>query len=160
MLSWDADFFRACLPASAWALERRLPEGAAPTLEQLRSAGRYFLAELPLFLDTPRIAGVSASVFCYHQVPAFLDDLFHHRLSLRPAEGQGFLGCRRGRHEQVIRETTTPSSRPERERARSTAVGTTGQRAAAAVRSPRTRDTLPSLGLHHRWQTAQATACP
>ncbi|MGW0762669.1 tRNA-dependent cyclodipeptide synthase [Streptomyces sp. NPDC002814] len=92
----DADFFRACLHASAWTLERRLPEGAAPTLEQLRSAGRYFLAELPLFLDTPRIAGVSASVFCYHQVPAFLDDLFHHRLSLRPAEGQGYLRLSEG----------------------------------------------------------------
>ncbi|GHE39178.1 hypothetical protein GCM10018771_19570 [Streptomyces cellulosae] len=52
---------------------------------------RYFLAELPLFLDTPRIAGVAASVFCYHQVPVFLDDLFHHRLALRPVSGQGYL---------------------------------------------------------------------
>ncbi|MBC9730802.1 tRNA-dependent cyclodipeptide synthase [Streptomyces sp. TRM68367] len=87
----DTVFARACLGASAWTLERRLPPGQAPTQEQLRCAVRYFLAELPLFLDTPRIAGVTASVFCYHQVPAFLDDLFHHRLALRPGDGQGYL---------------------------------------------------------------------
>lgn len=52
---------------------------------------RYFLAELPLCLDTPQITGVAESLFCYHQVPAFLDDLFHHRLALRPAAGQGYL---------------------------------------------------------------------
>ncbi|MEU0042852.1 tRNA-dependent cyclodipeptide synthase [Streptomyces werraensis] len=86
----DADFLRACLGASGWTLQRRVPAGEALTREQLCSAVRYFLAELPLFLDTPRIAGVPASLFCYHQVPGFLDDLFHHRLRLRPAEGQGF----------------------------------------------------------------------
>ncbi|UGY91271.1 tRNA-dependent cyclodipeptide synthase [Streptomyces gobiensis] len=87
----DPFFARACLGASAWTLERRLPPGQAPTDEQVRVAVRYFLAELPLFLDTPRIAGVATSVFCYHQVPAFLDDLFHHRLALRPEAGQGYL---------------------------------------------------------------------
>ncbi|WP_425585067.1 hypothetical protein [Streptomyces vastus] len=30
-------------------------------------------------------------MFCYHQVPAFLDDLFHHRLALRPVDGQGYV---------------------------------------------------------------------
>jgi cyclo(L-tyrosyl-L-tyrosyl) synthase len=86
----DADFSHACLMASAWTLERRLPDGQAPTVEQLRSAVRYFLAELPLFLDTPRITGVRASAFCYHQAPGFLADLFHRRLALHPAGGQGF----------------------------------------------------------------------
>ncbi|UGY90999.1 tRNA-dependent cyclodipeptide synthase [Streptomyces gobiensis] len=87
----DPAFARACLGASAWTLERRVPAGQRPTPEQLRGAVRYFLAELPLFLDTPGIAGVTTSVFCYHQVPAFLDDLFHHRLALRPVAGQGYL---------------------------------------------------------------------
>lgn len=54
------------------------------------------LAELPLFLDTPRIAGVAASVFCYHQMPAFLDDLFHRRLRLCPVAGQGYLWLSEG----------------------------------------------------------------
>lgn len=87
----DPAFARACLEATAWTLERRLPDGRQPTSEQLSCAVRYFLAELPLFLDTPRIAGVSSSVFCYHQVPAFLDDLFHSRLALRPESGQGYV---------------------------------------------------------------------
>ncbi|WP_331753310.1 tRNA-dependent cyclodipeptide synthase (plasmid) [Streptomyces sp. NBC_00637] len=87
----DSVFFRACLGASGWTLERRLPAGQEPTHEQLCSAVRYFLAELPLFLDTPGITGEPASVFCYHQVPDFLDDLFRHRLSLCPADGQGFV---------------------------------------------------------------------
>ncbi|MGW0732381.1 tRNA-dependent cyclodipeptide synthase [Streptomyces sp. NPDC002851] len=87
----DTGFFQACLGASGWTLQRRLPARQEPTRDQLRSAVRYFLAELPLFLDTPRIAGVPASVFCYHQVPEFLDNLFHHRLVLRPAVGQGYV---------------------------------------------------------------------
>ncbi|MFF2511294.1 tRNA-dependent cyclodipeptide synthase [Streptomyces sp. NPDC058086] len=86
----DTGFAQACLSASAWVLERRLPPGRQPTQEQLRGAVRYFLAELPLFLDTPRIAGTAASVFCYHEVPQVLADLYHHRLSLHPAPEQGF----------------------------------------------------------------------
>ncbi|GAA2650765.1 tRNA-dependent cyclodipeptide synthase [Streptomyces vastus] len=43
----DTAFARACLGASAWTLERRLPPGQTPTQEQLRCAVRYFLAELP-----------------------------------------------------------------------------------------------------------------
>ncbi|MGC9538597.1 tRNA-dependent cyclodipeptide synthase [Streptomyces sp. UG1] len=90
----DAAFGEACLAASAWTLQRRLPAGQAATAEQSRTAVRYFLAELPLFLDTPRIVGAPASVFCYHQVPAFLDDLFRHRLPLTPAAGQGYVHLR------------------------------------------------------------------
>lgn len=88
----DSGFARACLNASAWVLERRLPPGQQPTEEQLFGAVRYFLAELPLFLDTPRIAGTAASVFCYHEVPQVLADLYHHQLAMQPAPTQGF--CR------------------------------------------------------------------
>ncbi|MFF7642948.1 hypothetical protein [Streptomyces canus] len=38
-----------------------------------------------------REALAGASVFCGHQATAFLDDLFHRRLTLHPAGGQGFL---------------------------------------------------------------------
>ncbi|MET9836092.1 tRNA-dependent cyclodipeptide synthase [Streptomyces sp. NPDC006385] len=88
----DSSFAQACLNASAWVLERRLPPGQQPTHAQLRGAVRYFLAELPLFLDTPRITGTAASVFCYHEVPQVLADLYHHQMALRPAPNQGF--CR------------------------------------------------------------------
>ncbi|WP_374403073.1 tRNA-dependent cyclodipeptide synthase [Streptomyces sp. 35G-GA-8] len=73
-------------------LERRLPPGRQPTPAQPRGAVRYFLAELPLFLDTPQIVGTAASVFCYPEVPQVPADLYHHQTALRPAPNQGF--CR------------------------------------------------------------------
>ena len=51
---------------------------------------RYFLAELPLFLDTPSIIGAQTSVFCYHRPPDVLCRLYAGRLGWRPADGQGF----------------------------------------------------------------------
>lgn len=86
----DPAFRRACQDASGWVLGNRLPTGCRPDPVQTRHAVRYLLAELPLLLDTPAIAGVPASLFCYHQAPPFIRDLYRHRLSLRPAPGQGF----------------------------------------------------------------------
>lgn len=51
---------------------------------------RYFLAELPLFLDTPSIVGTETSVFCYHQPPEVLRRLYAGGLGRRPSAGQGF----------------------------------------------------------------------
>ena len=87
----DPSFAVACLDASNWVLERHLPAGQAPSPDQLRCAVRYFLAELPLFLDTPRIAAVDSSLFCYHQAPDVLLALYQQRLALHPAPTQGFL---------------------------------------------------------------------
>ncbi|MGH3449517.1 MAG: tRNA-dependent cyclodipeptide synthase, partial [Haloechinothrix sp.] len=64
-------FRGACLAASRWVLEGRVPDPEM-TDEQLRRAARYLLAELPLFLDTASIVDARASVFCYHQAPPFL----------------------------------------------------------------------------------------
>ncbi|GAA2133056.1 hypothetical protein GCM10009760_08810 [Kitasatospora kazusensis] len=87
----DPGFRAACLQAADWVLERRLPPGGAATAAQRRTACRYLLGELPLFLDTPGIAGVAESVFCYHQTPVFLRRLFHRELACRPVPGQGYL---------------------------------------------------------------------
>ncbi|MCC3318408.1 tRNA-dependent cyclodipeptide synthase [Nocardia africana] len=87
----DPDFAAACLSASGWVLGQRLPDTAAPTDAQTHAAVRYLLAELPLFTDTAAIVGTTASVFCYHQPPAFLHALYHHRLAWKPAPHQGFL---------------------------------------------------------------------
>jgi tRNA-dependent cyclodipeptide synthase len=57
----------------------------------LKSAVRYLLTEIPLFLDTAGIVSQEASVFCYHQRVQFLDDLFKRKLPIQPSIGQGFV---------------------------------------------------------------------
>lgn len=87
----DADFQSQCIEASRWVLERRVPEEQSLTQEMLKSAVRYLLTEIPLFLDTAGIVGQEASVFCYHQRVQFLDDLFNQKLPIQPSLGQGFV---------------------------------------------------------------------
>lgn len=87
----DADFRDACREATGWVLAGKLPAGQAPDEEQVEHAVRYFLAELPLFIDTPAIVGADTSVFCYHQPPAVLRRLYAGELSWQPAAGQGFV---------------------------------------------------------------------
>lgn len=86
----DPGFRAACLDASRWVLDKRLPPGSSPTPEQLHGAARYFLAELPLFADTADIVGTASSVFCYHQCIPFLHRFYRGELAWKPAVGQGF----------------------------------------------------------------------
>ncbi|CAL9509535.1 Cyclo(L-tyrosyl-L-tyrosyl) synthase [Actinosynnema sp. ALI-1.44] len=87
----DETFAGHCLDATRWVLDRKLPDGEVPSEAQLRSAVRYFLAELPLFVDTPAIVGVSGSVFAYHQRVKFLELLYARELAWQPHPGQGFV---------------------------------------------------------------------
>lgn len=87
----DPDFQAVCIEASRWVLERRVPKEQDLTKNMLKSAARYLLTEIPLFLDTASIVGETTSVFCYHQRVQFLDDLFHQKFSLRPSVRQGFV---------------------------------------------------------------------
>ncbi len=87
----DQKFQGACIEASRWILEKRVPDEDALTPEALRSAARYLLAEIPLFLDSAGIVGQSASVFCYHQTVSFIENLFHGSLAIRVNEKQGFV---------------------------------------------------------------------
>ncbi|WP_217441614.1 MULTISPECIES: tRNA-dependent cyclodipeptide synthase [Nocardia] len=86
----DPDFRADCLEASRWVLENRLPAGSSASEDQLRSAVRYLLAELPLFTDTGGIVGAESSVFCYHQGIGFLRRFYGGELAWRPVVGQGF----------------------------------------------------------------------
>lgn len=86
----DPAFRAACLDASRWVLDTRLPPGTEPTTGQLRTAVRYLLTELPLFADTHGIVGTASSVFCYHQCVPFLHQLYGGELAWRPVAGQGF----------------------------------------------------------------------
>ncbi|EWM10567.1 tRNA-dependent cyclodipeptide synthase [Kutzneria sp. 744] len=91
LFAQDKDFRMQTMASSEWVLAKRLPPGSAPTERQRLLAVRYFLAELPLFLDTPGIVGRPASVFVYHQRVEFLNRLYHGELARRPDPAQGFL---------------------------------------------------------------------
>jgi cyclo(L-tyrosyl-L-tyrosyl) synthase len=86
----DAGFRNACRGSASWVLAGKLPDGRQPDDRQVDLAVRYFLAELPLFLDTPSIVGSTTSVFCYHQPPEVIGRLYDRELVLRPTAGQGF----------------------------------------------------------------------
>ncbi|MFJ6485892.1 MULTISPECIES: tRNA-dependent cyclodipeptide synthase [unclassified Streptomyces] len=86
----DAGFRDACREATGWVLAGKLPAGQPPDEQQIEHAVRYFLAELPLFTDTPSIVGAASSVFCYHQPPDVLRRLYRRELSWQPAAGQSF----------------------------------------------------------------------
>lgn len=86
----ETAFGDACREATGWVLAGRLPRGRRPDAGQVGRAVRYFLAELPLFLDTPSIVGTETSVFCYHQPPEVLRRLYAGGLGRRPSAGQGF----------------------------------------------------------------------
>ena len=86
----EAAFRDMCREATGWVLAGKFPPGRAPEADQVERAVRYFLAELPLFLDTPSIVGAEASVFCYHRPPEVLRRLYGGELNWRPAGGQGF----------------------------------------------------------------------
>jgi len=85
----DSDFREECLRASHWVLEKRT-EGVI-TPDVLRSAVRYFLAEIPLFADTAGILGVETSVFAYHQSILFIEKLYAGELALAVGAGQGYV---------------------------------------------------------------------
>ncbi|WP_431040891.1 tRNA-dependent cyclodipeptide synthase [Streptomyces sp. P1-3] len=90
----DPLFRQACLDASHWVLDRKLPPDTLPTQEQLRLAVRYFLAELPLFVDSGGITESGPSMFVYHHPVDFLERFYRNELPWSPAPGQGFLVVR------------------------------------------------------------------
>ncbi|MEV5239728.1 tRNA-dependent cyclodipeptide synthase [Streptomyces cinnamoneus] len=87
----DAEFRAVCRETSSWVPAGKVPDGQVPGVKQVERAVEYFLAELPLFLDTPSVVGTESSVFGYHQPPEFLERLYGRELSRQPAAGQGFV---------------------------------------------------------------------
>ncbi|MFE2943079.1 tRNA-dependent cyclodipeptide synthase [Streptomyces sp. NPDC059255] len=64
---------------------------AFPTTVQVQAVQDYVDAELPFFVDSPRILGVASSVHCYHSVLSLGRLLFSDRAAgLRPAENQDY----------------------------------------------------------------------
>lgn len=86
----DSVLHEAIMTTSSWILDKRLPDGVAPSEEQNLLAVQYFLEELPLFIDTGAIMQQEQSVFVYHQRVSFLERLFAGELPWKPAAGQSF----------------------------------------------------------------------
>lgn len=87
----DADFRRQCLECSRWVLESQIKDTEKIDERALLHAVKYFLSEMPLFMDSAAIAGRTSSVFCYHQCPTILQKLYCDRSHGLIAERQGFL---------------------------------------------------------------------
>ncbi|MFF2846563.1 tRNA-dependent cyclodipeptide synthase [Streptomyces sp. NPDC058001] len=72
-------------------LAKKLDPGTFPTTKQVQVVLSYVDAELPFFVDSPRVLGVASSVHCYHTVLALGRLLFSDRAAgLGPADNQGY----------------------------------------------------------------------
>ena len=87
----DAEFRNGCLETSRWVLNGQADDIDELTHDMLESAVRYFKAELPLFMNSPAITGVSSSVFVYHHCPSFLKQLLMTKRGDMISEQQGFV---------------------------------------------------------------------
>ncbi|GHT98796.1 hypothetical protein FACS1894126_4600 [Alphaproteobacteria bacterium] len=83
----DEPFKKGCLMTSKWVLENKdLFENISD--ESVNIAVQYFLAELPLYLNTPEILGVSSSLFVYKDPPAdFLKEIYEDNKLVSPQQG-------------------------------------------------------------------------
>ncbi|MFJ1702828.1 tRNA-dependent cyclodipeptide synthase [Kitasatospora sp. NPDC088346] len=71
-------------------LHGTLAEGGGPTPAQLAAGVDYIAAELPFFLDTPALLGVTSSVACYHVELPLTAVLFGPGQGLRAVPDQGY----------------------------------------------------------------------
>jgi cyclo(L-tyrosyl-L-tyrosyl) synthase len=86
----DATFRADCLEASKWVLASKAKHETQLTEAALLTAVKYFLYEIPIFIDTANIVGENSSLFCYHQVPSFLEKMYRCGFNLKPQCNQGF----------------------------------------------------------------------
>jgi cyclo(L-tyrosyl-L-tyrosyl) synthase len=83
----DKSFKDGCLATSKWVLDGKSVQGVI-TDESLEIAVKYFLAELPLYLDTPGILGTPSSLFVYKDAPSeFLKKIYAENLLVAPRQG-------------------------------------------------------------------------
>lgn len=87
-LQHDELFLEYCVK-SARAVYTRL-HNEDPNREQLVASTPYFVAEAAVMTDSPGIFGHDSSVLCYHRTIEFAEMLFHHKLSWKPSERQGY----------------------------------------------------------------------
>jgi cyclo(L-tyrosyl-L-tyrosyl) synthase len=88
----DEDFRKGCLLSSKWVLKGKCNLKSLNDDEYPYTAAKYFLAEVPLFLNSSEIFNINSSLFVYKDIPEFInriynDSSFSHLCSL----SQGFL---------------------------------------------------------------------
>jgi cyclo(L-tyrosyl-L-tyrosyl) synthase len=81
-------FRNGCMSTSSWILQSYSKHHKIESAET-NVAVKYFLKELPLFLDTPSILNVESSLFVYHKIPFFLQSLYLSNTFI--SNDQGFL---------------------------------------------------------------------
>lgn len=72
----DPAFREGCLTTSSWVLGN-YSQSAQLSAARVELAATYFLKELPFFLDTAAILNVKSSLFVYHTIPQYLQDLYN-----------------------------------------------------------------------------------
>jgi cyclo(L-tyrosyl-L-tyrosyl) synthase len=83
----NAAFRDGCLSTSKWVLTGKRFCDTVES-EQLDIAVKYFLAELPLYLDTPRILNVPSSLFIYKDpLPEFLQKIYEENVLISSHQG-------------------------------------------------------------------------
>lgn len=86
----DSTFQSSCLEASKWALKSKVKDESQLTIQAMQIAVKYFLYEIPIFIDAANIIGKKSSLFCYHQTPLFLEKMYERKFHLKPEVNQGF----------------------------------------------------------------------
>ncbi|MFE0462151.1 tRNA-dependent cyclodipeptide synthase [Kitasatospora sp. NPDC058965] len=86
----DPEFRGAAEGMARGFLAGRLAPGQSATAEQLAAGLRYICAELPFFLDTPRLLDVASSISCYHVELPLTPVLFGPGEGLRAEPEQGY----------------------------------------------------------------------
>jgi len=87
----DEAFRNSCTNCTRWVLENQADENTVLDAAATKHAVRYFLEELPLFMDSASIVGAASSVFCYQKCPDTLKGFYTDRSGALVAENQGFI---------------------------------------------------------------------
>ncbi|NOR20805.1 MAG: tRNA-dependent cyclodipeptide synthase [Xanthomonadales bacterium] len=87
-------FRQGCLDTAHWVLLNQPCTHEIWDQSAVELAARYFLAELPLFLQSPAIIDHPSAIFCYHHCPDFLYALYKPDRFELLHEQQGFVICK------------------------------------------------------------------
>jgi cyclo(L-tyrosyl-L-tyrosyl) synthase len=91
----SVEFASAITQLTTEYLSTKQMVGDMPMTQRVEMATGYYLAELPLWLDAPRIFGQPTSSFCYQSASRFIERLWSGEFPISPAKTQGYLSITR-----------------------------------------------------------------
>lgn len=86
LFEYDEFFRQGCLATSKWIIDHKNISQTFLSEDMINTAVKYFLAELPLFLNTPKILDTPSSVFMYSDIPEFLKNIYKQKLYAAPKQ--------------------------------------------------------------------------